>query len=188
MASVLNETAAASESAQFILRRLGDAISRVAICIAGIALLTIVVINGANVFGRYFLGAPISWAEELMLFLMVLVIFAGATTVTWRGAHIGIAIFTERLPPLWRRVVAIGTGLISFSILIAIGMVSLDIVSTLYVFDQRSDAMELPIWIPQSSVVMGMFLMALMLVLRFACAWHDLKQLHALPDSGNVHQ
>lgn len=156
--------------AQFLLRRLGDRIAHLCIVVAALALLAIVVINGANVIGRYFLGSPISWAEELMLFLMVLIVFAGAATVTWRGAHIRIEIFVDWLPPAWQRVAAFATGLLAVSVLAVISIVSFEIVSTLYAFDQRSDALELPIWIPQSFVTIGSALMAVMIILRFGCA------------------
>jgi TRAP-type C4-dicarboxylate transport system permease small subunit len=36
----------------------------------------------------------------------------------------------------------------------------------LFNFDQRSDAMHLPIWIPNAAIVLGVILIALMPVLR----------------------
>jgi TRAP-type C4-dicarboxylate transport system permease small subunit len=162
--------------AQFMLRRLGDRMAHLCIVVAGIALLAIVAINGANVIGRYFLGSPISWAEELMLFLMVLIVFAGAAAVTWRGAHIRIEIFVDWLPPIWQRITAFVTGLLAVSVLLVISVVSFEIVSTLYAFDQRSDALELPVWIPQSFVTIGSALMAVMMILRFGCALQSLSR------------
>jgi TRAP-type C4-dicarboxylate transport system permease small subunit len=163
-----------SRPAQFVLRRLGDRMAQLCIVVAGMALLAIVAVNGANVVGRYFLGSPISWAEELMLFLMVLVVFAGAAAVTWRGAHIRIEIFVDWLSPILQWAAAFVTGLLAVSVLVVTSVVSFEIVSTLYAFDQRSDALELPIWIPQSFVTIGSALMAVMLLLRFGCALQSL--------------
>lgn len=154
----------------FRLRRLGDVIAQACVVTAAVALLVIVAINGANVVGRYFFGAPISWAEEMMLFLMVLIVFAASAAVTWRRQHIGIDLFVEWLSPVWNRVATFMTGLIAVLVLGLISYGSLEIVSTLYGFDQRSDALELPVWIPQSFVTAGLALMALMLILRFVCA------------------
>jgi hypothetical protein len=39
-------------------------------------------------------------------------------------------------------------------------------VSQLYAFDQRSDAMEFPVWIAQSAVLGGLVLIAAMTVMR----------------------
>ena len=161
---------------QFVLRRLGDRLAQLCIFVAALALLAIVAINGANVVGRYFLGSPISWAEEMMLFLMVLIVFAGAATVTWRGAHIHIGILVDWLPPIWQRGVAFITGLLAVSVLLVICVVSFEIVSTLYAFDQRSEALELPVWIPQSFVTGGSALMAVMMILRFGCALQSSTQ------------
>lgn len=161
---------APTQASRFGLRRLGDTIAQACVVIAAVALLAIVAINGANVVGRYFFGSPISWAEEIMLFLMVLIVFAASAAVTWRRQHIGIDLFVEWLPPVWKRAATFATGLIAVLVLGLISYGSLEIVSTLYGFDQRSDALELPVWIPQSFVTIGLGLMAAMLILRFACA------------------
>ena len=49
-----------------------DGIAHACLVIAALSLLCIVAINGANVVARYLFGSPFSWAEELMLFLMIL--------------------------------------------------------------------------------------------------------------------
>ena len=54
--------------------------------------------NGVNVVARYFFGSPFSWAEELMLFLMIFGVFAGGIAVTWRNQHIRIETIIERAP------------------------------------------------------------------------------------------
>ena len=78
-----------------------DGIAHACLVIAALSLLCIVAINGANVVARYFFGSPFSWAEELMLFLMILGVFTGAVAVTWRNLHIRIdtlAIIHRRTP------------------------------------------------------------------------------------------
>ena len=65
------------------------------LAIAAGALLCIVAINGANVVARYLFGTPFSWAEELMLFLMILSVFSGAIAITWRNLHIRIDTFVD---------------------------------------------------------------------------------------------
>ena len=65
------------------LHRLGDLTAQVCNFVAALALGAIVVINGANVLCRYVFGFAFPWAEELMIFLMILIVFAGAAAVTW---------------------------------------------------------------------------------------------------------
>jgi TRAP-type C4-dicarboxylate transport system permease small subunit len=151
------------------LYRIGDAIAQVCAVIAAAALCVIVVINGANVVNRYVFGHAFSWAEELMIFLMILIVFAGAATVTWRNAHIRIELVTEFLPPAVRKIAAGVVGVAALIVLVVLDQVSFRIVSMLYAFDQRSLALEVPLWIPQGFVSVGLLLMAVMLVLRALC-------------------
>jgi TRAP-type C4-dicarboxylate transport system permease small subunit len=146
--------------------RLGDAIAWLCNRIAAVALGIIVAVNGANVFGRYFLASPISWAEELMVYLMVLIVFAGAATVTWQGRHIRIEAFEAMLNPRARKLVRWLVVIAAVAVLVTVGLASFDIVSMLHSFDQRSDALEVPMWIPQCVVLLGLFLNAALIVLR----------------------
>ncbi|MGH7212406.1 MAG: TRAP transporter small permease subunit, partial [Acetobacteraceae bacterium] len=50
----------------------------------------IVAICGINVARRYLFGSVWSWAEEAMLFLMIIIVFLGAATVTWNGMHLAL--------------------------------------------------------------------------------------------------
>ena len=120
-----------------------------------VALAVIVAINGANVVGRYFFGSPLPWAEELMLYLMIFVVFAGAAVATWRGAHIGIDALVTRLPKNIQRAAHVLMSFFSIAVLLTVAQAGYATVSILYGFDQRSDALEWPMWIPQSFVVMA---------------------------------
>ena len=85
------------------ISRLCDGVAHACLVIAALSLLCIVAINGANVVARYFFGRAFSWAEESMLFLMILGVFSGAVAVTWRNLHIRIDTLVERMPPALRR-------------------------------------------------------------------------------------
>jgi C4-dicarboxylate transporter DctQ subunit len=148
-----------------------DGISRVCLAVAALSLLGIVAINGANVVARYFFGFPFSWAEELMLFLMILGVFTGAIAVTWRNLHIRIDTLVDRLPPEVRRVVAVVATLASIAILMVVMVASFRLVSLLQGMDQRSDALNAPSWIPQSFVTIGLALMAFMMAAKLVISF-----------------
>ncbi|MGA9868358.1 MAG: TRAP transporter large permease subunit [Acetobacteraceae bacterium] len=59
----------------------------------------------ASVAFRYFLDAPLDWADDVARELMVALSFFGAAGALARGETIGIAFFAERLPVGVRRVV-----------------------------------------------------------------------------------
>ena len=113
-----------------------DGIAHACLVIAALSLLCIVAINGANVVARYFFGSPFSWAEELMLFLMILGVFTGAVAVTWRNLHIRIDTLVDRLPPRLRRVVSVIATLASVAILTIVMVASFRLVSLLQSMEQ----------------------------------------------------
>jgi TRAP-type C4-dicarboxylate transport system permease small subunit len=147
--------------------RLGAGVALYCGRIGAVALAIIVAINGANVVGRYLFSAPLPWAEELMLYLMIFVVFAGAAIATWRGAHIGIDALVTRLPQGVQRLVQFVLSLLAIAVLLTVANAGYFTVTMLYAFDQRSDALEMPMWIPQSIVVGGLVLSAALIALRF---------------------
>ena len=153
-----------------LVDRLGDALTRGCLAIAAASLLCIVAINGANVLARYLFLSPFSWAEELMLFLMILSVFSGAIAITWRNMHIRIDTFIDLAPPAVRQV-ALATGaIVSIAAILTIVLASANIVSLLYQIDQRSDALDLPSWIPQSFLTIGLAVIALLMAVRTVLA------------------
>jgi C4-dicarboxylate transporter, DctQ subunit len=165
----MSETSAPAPSG--FITWLCDGISHACLVIAALSLLGIVVINGANVVLRYFFGSPFSWAEELMLFLMILGVFTGAVAVTWRNLHIRIDTLVDRLPPVWRRAVSVVATLVSIGILAVVVVASSRLVALLQEMDQRSDALNAPSWIPQSFLTIGLTLVALMMAARLVLSF-----------------
>jgi C4-dicarboxylate transporter DctQ subunit len=140
--------------------------AHIGLWIAAAALLAIVALNGVNIVLRYFFFAAFSWAEEAMLFLMILGVYAGAISVAWQQAHIQIDAFLNYAPPAYRRALDIFATLVLAAILIPVILASYRVTSTLFEFDQRSDAMHLPIWIPQAVVPAAMLLIVLLSLIR----------------------
>jgi TRAP-type C4-dicarboxylate transport system permease small subunit len=158
---------------QRIVERIGDGLANICLAIAGVALIVIVVINGANVVARYVLRSPFSWAEELMLFLMILSVCAGAVTVTWRNLHIRIDTFVDRMPFLARRATLVIGSLISIAVIAIVTLHSGRIVALLRTLDQRSDALSAPSWIPQSFLTIALATIALIIAVKLATSLLD---------------
>jgi TRAP-type C4-dicarboxylate transport system permease small subunit len=149
-----------------VIGRLCEALTQICLAIAGASLLCIVVINGANVIGRYVFLKPFSWAEELMLFLMVLSVFSAGIAITWRNMHIRIESLVERTSPLTQMIIQVFAVGVAVAVILTIVIESYGVVARLYRFDFRTDALSAPMWIPQSFVTIGLTLMAIMMVLR----------------------
>lgn len=149
-----------------LVDRLGDLLSRGCLAVSAASLFAIVGINGANVLARYIFISPFSWAEELMLFLMILSVFSGAIAVTWRNMHIRIDTFVELASPPVRRVILTIGAAVAIAAIVTITYASANIVSILHTLDQRSDALDVPSWIPQSFLSIGLAAIALLIGVR----------------------
>jgi TRAP-type C4-dicarboxylate transport system permease small subunit len=71
------------------------------VAVAALALLLILTL--VNVVIRYFTDQSFAWTEEISVFLMVLMTFAGASAATARDQHIRIEFFFDAGTPARRR-------------------------------------------------------------------------------------
>lgn len=83
-----------------------DAIYLACLWVAGIAITAMSLIIPWGIFARYVLGTGSQWPEPVAILLMVVFTFLG-TAVSYRaGAHIAVAMLTDRLPAAPKRVLA----------------------------------------------------------------------------------
>jgi TRAP-type C4-dicarboxylate transport system permease small subunit len=137
-------------------------------------LLCSVGLNFCNIIGRYFFARSITWAEEIMLFLMVGCVFFGAATPAWAGRHIRMDVFVRMAPAKVRD----GLHLLSDTALVVTCTVlvifALPTVLQLQQFDQRSMAANIPLVIPQAAIPLGLALMALLGLARMVLGlWRE---------------
>jgi TRAP-type C4-dicarboxylate transport system permease small subunit len=66
-------------------------------------LLLMVVVVSISVVLRYVFNTGLVWSEELVRYAYIWLIFLGSVTAIRQKAHIGLDIFTERLPSHLRR-------------------------------------------------------------------------------------
>src|SRR3954466_13333799 len=66
--------------------------------LAGLLLIGSILVNFANVIGRYFFNYSIYWAEEVMLFLMVACVFLGNGVVAWSGRQLRMDVIVGMMP------------------------------------------------------------------------------------------
>ena len=133
---------------------------------AGILLISSVAINFANIIGRYFFSVSIPWAEEIMLFLMVGCVFTGCCAVAWEGRQIKMDVVVSMLPPKLRELLSLLSELVLIATAIAVTVFAWPVISQLAAFDERSQAANFPLVIPQAMVPIGYTLMALLVAVR----------------------
>jgi len=149
---------------------------------AGAMLIASVAINFANIIGRYFLSISLSWAEEAMLFLMIGCVFLGAAPVGWMGRHIRMDVVVSWLPSPARRAFELFSDLVTMTTCVALAVFAWPVVSMLEELDQRSEAANIPLVIPQAVVPLGLLLMAMLIAVRL------IVQALRSSDAGSVHR
>jgi len=131
---------------------------------AGVVVLMMLVVS-YSVVNRYILNTPITWTDELSGYLVVALVMLGAADALRRGDHISVDLITARLAKRGKQLVEIWSCIVvlvfSFVLLISSKKtieysVNFEIVSEGY--------LEVPMWIPQSFLILGgslVFLVAL---------------------------
>jgi TRAP-type C4-dicarboxylate transport system permease small subunit len=134
--------------------------------IAGVCLLGSVAINFANIIGRYFFSVSIPWAEEIMLFLMVGCVFTGCCAVAWEGRQIRMDVVVNMLPAKLRTALGLLSELVLIATAAAVTTFAYPVIVQLAEFDERSQAANFPLVIPQAMVPIGYTLMAVLVAIR----------------------
>ena len=134
--------------------------------VSGICLLASVAINFVNIVGRYFFSVSIPWAEEIMLFLMVGCVFTGCCAVAWEGRQIRMDVVVSMLPEKVRDFLALLAELAMIATAAAVTVFAWPVISQLAAFDERSQAANFPLVIPQAMIPIGYSLMAILVAVR----------------------
>ena len=133
---------------------------------AGIFLISSVAINFANIIGRYFFSVSIPWAEEIMLFLMVGCVFMGCCAVAWEGRQIRMDVIIAMMPAKVHNFFHLLSDLVLIAAAAAVTAFAWPVITQLAAFDERSQAADFPLVIPQAMVPIGYTLMALLVAVR----------------------
>ena len=134
--------------------------------VAGVLLVCSVLLNFANIVGRYFFHSSISWAEETMLFLMVGCVFLGSGPVAWSGRHIRMDVFVRMMPAKIRESLDLLSELVFLATAIMLVVFAWPTIRQLIAFDQRSLAADIPLAIPQAMIPIGLSIMAFLVAVR----------------------
>ncbi|MEO5669714.1 MAG: TRAP transporter small permease [Ramlibacter sp.] len=87
--------------------RLLDLVYLACMWVAGGAIFFMSLIIPWGIFARYVLGTGSQWPEPIAILLMVIFTFVGAAASYRAGAHIAVALLTDRFPPALRKPMAL---------------------------------------------------------------------------------
>ncbi len=136
--------------------------------LATVMLICIVAINTFNVIGRYVFSAPIGWAEEVMLYLLIGAVFLTFVRITHQAAHVRMDILLRALPSRFRIAVETAADVITMLVCLTAVYAGAPIVMKFVEFDQRSDSSHIPLAIPQGLLPFGFACAALVIAVGIA--------------------
>jgi TRAP-type C4-dicarboxylate transport system permease small subunit len=134
--------------------------------VLALALIGAVILNFANVVGRYGFGTGFYAADELQTYIMVYIAFLGAALASWRGLHLRMDVLAQRLPAALRRI--LGAAELVLVVLLGglVTWVAWQYVGQMHALGARSQTAQIPMWIPHAALLLGFGLMVLLSVLR----------------------
>ena len=120
-----------------------------------------------NVVLRYVFLAPIYWAEEFVRYLMVWMIFIGASQVTLWGGHVAVDIVPRLLSKRGNAVLAFIVNAVCIVFCIILAYLSMKQMLRVMRAGQVSPALEIPMWIAYLSIPAGTLLMLIRFIQQF---------------------
>jgi TRAP-type C4-dicarboxylate transport system permease small subunit len=143
--------------------------------LTAVLMLIAVALNAANIAGRYVFLRPIASAEEIMLFLLVGTVFLGTAIVSFEGRQLRMDVIIHALPPGLRRACDVAADVTTIAVCMILIVLGWPAVEMLAEFDQRSEAAEIPLVIPQALVPIGLGLTALLVGVRLIVSFRTLS-------------
>ncbi|NBS63736.1 MAG: TRAP transporter small permease [Betaproteobacteria bacterium] len=135
--------------------------------VLGCVMLAGVLLNLANVIGRYAFAKPIFWAEEVLVALTIWGVFLGAAVVTWRADHLNMDLFSSRVSGSARLALNAVIALTLASVCAFIAWQSFTIVQLFAQTEAVSAGAQIPKVIPHSALLVGFSLSALAVLIRW---------------------
>src|SRR5690625_1446595 len=136
------------------MKRVSDFIERIEIICSTIMMAAITSILFTSVLFRYFLNAPLYWANEASIFMMAWITFLGGSLGLKYHSQATISFIIDRFNE-WNQIkMKIATYIVILIALAVLIYISYDWIFSLT--DTKSSSMRIPMWIPYSSVPIGL--------------------------------
>lgn len=153
-----------------MLQRLDHALCRGEEIFIAALLASASVILFVNVVARYVFNTGLVWAEELVRYQIIWLVFIGGSVAARKGIHIGVGALLHVLPEALARAVRIAVWLFCMAFCAVLVWYGAELVTQTKMFGQKTSAMQAPFWIVQLAIPVGAGLM----LLRFGQAlWRE---------------
>lgn len=143
------------------LRQLNKYSHRIEEILIGGLLATASVILFANVVARYIFNWGVPWAEELVRYEIVWMVFIGGSVAARKGIHIGVDVLATLSPPRIQTAIHFLINAVSLAFCLFLAFAGSDMVAQTKMFGQVTPALQVPMWVVQMAIPLGGALMAL---------------------------
>jgi TRAP-type transport system small permease protein len=167
-----------SEGGEPVIDQAFDRIARVIEVTLALAFIFAVLLNFANVVGRYLLGLSLLGADEVQIFIMVAMTFLGAAVVTRRNLHLRMDVLVRFLPAGARVALRVAEQVLLVALAGFVLTQSYFYALQMWRIGRTSDMAGIPMWIPHATVAIGF---ALMLVVAL---WGLARMTRRSPERG----
>lgn len=147
---------------RILFARLGS-LATMALCILLFAMVALVCLNVAL---RYVWSASLLWADEVLVFAMVGLVFLGCIGVSNRDEHLRMGLFVQILPRRARALLAVLEQIAIISIGLFVAWQAWKMTATLFRRGAVSNMAEVPLWLMQAIVLLGLAGMVLVALSR----------------------
>jgi len=135
----------------FILDKVEEILCTLFLAVMAVAILI-------QVINRNTLELPFTWGEELARYCMVWLTCVGISTGVRQGSHIGVDALVNILPAGARKALRVVTNVIVTGLYFYMTVLSIEITLGIRETKQVSPAMQVPMYIIYSSLIVGMLL------------------------------
>jgi len=138
--------------------------------LVGGTMLAAVCILGTNVFLRYVFSAPIAWAEELAIRLVIWMVLVGASLLVRQNGHLAIDLLPRMLAPRGKAFLTAFVWAVSGCFFAWLFVLSIEHTYRTYSSGQILPMLQAPIWLSYLAIPVGSALMMFRIaqhVLRF---------------------
>ncbi len=134
----------------------------------GLGILVMGLILTYEVFVRYVFSAPTIWVQETSIYLYMWTMLAAGSYTLQKRKHVHVDLLVERLPARPRMVLEAATNAVGTVFCAIISVQAYQMIEATVRFGKVSATpLRVPLWIPQSALLMGFVLLTFQFAFHF---------------------
>lgn len=159
-----------------VIDRIFDRLARIIELGLALAFIFAVLLNFANVVGRYVFGISLLGADEVQIFIMVGMTFIGAAVVTRRNMHLRMDVLVRFFSPRVQILLRVFEQLLLLVLAAFVVKESFGYAQRMLTLGRTSDMAGVPMWIPHGTISFGFALILIVVI------WRIIRMARGIPD------